>query len=147
MPGTWADHLAYLEAEFADAVAAPLSARKALLCALLADALADRLFAADPTTGDILEFRAALACRSPALGHLFALAAGRSRLVTETVAVPLERYGELDVADFMVSLYNGHTVQRVRLALPDGGRLDIHLVLAEAIEALRETAAPTARSD
>ncbi len=132
--------MAYLEAEFAAACAAPLSSRKALLCAMLADALADRLFAADPAAGDILEFRYGLASSHPALGHLFDLAAGRAHLVVEAVAIPLERYGELGVADFMVSLYNDHTVQRVRIALPDGGRLDVHPVLAEAIAALHDTA-------
>ena len=76
---------------------------------------------------------------SPALGAgLRARAAADGpRLVTEAVEVPLAEYVKLSVEDFMVSLYNGHTVQRVRLVLPDGSRLAIHEVLAEAIEALR----------
>lgn len=109
---------------------------------MLADACADRLFAADPDADDILEFRAALARRHPALGLIFDIAAGRSRLVTEAVSVPIERYGELRVEDFMVSLYNGHKVQRLRIALPDGGRLDIQAVLAEAMATLRGAMAP-----
>ncbi len=117
-----------------------------MLCAMLADACADRLFAAAPAADDILEFRADLARRHPSLGHLFDLAAGRTRLVVDTVAVPLDRYGDLGVADFMVSLYNGHTVQRVRVALADGGRLDVHAMLGEAIAALHEAALPQASS-
>ena len=107
-----------------------------MLCVMLVDAYADRLFAVDPRADDILEFRAALARRHPALRSIFDVAAGRCRLVTEAVEVPIASYGELRVEDFMVSLYNGHTVQRVRIALPDGGRLDVHEVLAEAIVAL-----------
>jgi hypothetical protein len=130
-------HLAYLEAEFAAAKAAPLSARKAMLCALLADAYADRLFAADPDAGDILVFREQLAARSPALQHVFDLAAGRLQLVTEAVQVPISEYHKLPIEDFMVSLYNDHSVQRVRIALPDGTRLPVHEVLAEAITFLK----------
>ena len=36
----------------------------------------------------------------------------------------------------MVSLYNNHTVQRVRIVTPDGTRHDVHAVLAEALVAL-----------
>ena len=60
------------------------------------------------------------------------------RLVTEAVEVPLAEYGALPVEDFMVSLYNARTVQRVRIAHPDGGRREIHQVLAAAIEDLRQ---------
>ena len=41
-----AKHLSYLEAEYAAALAAPLSRKRALLVALLVDAFADRLFVA-----------------------------------------------------------------------------------------------------
>lgn len=134
-----AQHLAYLQGEYEAARAAPLSPRKALLVALLIDAYADRLFAAQAEPDDILEFRADLAAISPALALVFALAAQRpdTRLVTESVEIPLADYGSLPVEDFMVSLYNAHSVQRVRLALPDGGRRDVHEVLGEAIAALR----------
>jgi hypothetical protein len=131
-----AAHVAYLQAEHAAAVAAPLSARKALLVVMLIDAYVDRLFAAQAETGDILEFRRALAAKSPALGLIMALAMQRAdgpKLVTEAVEVPLVDYPRLSVEDFMVSLYNGHTVQRVRLVLPDGTRRDMHEVLREAI--------------
>lgn len=143
---TLADHLAYLEAEFSAAVAAPLSSRKATLVAMLIDAYADRLFAAQDDVDDILVFREMLAVQSPALGHILALASHRPngpRLITEAVEVPLDEYVKLSVEDFMVSLYNGQTVQRVRLVLPDGSRLAIHEVLAEAIEAMRAFAPST----
>jgi hypothetical protein len=131
-----AAHLDYLRAEFAAAEAAPLSARKARLVALLADAYVDRLFAGSRGDADILAYRAALAARHAALAAIFALASGSATLVTEAVEVPLDDYPLLGLADFMVSLYNGHTVQRVRVAMPDGSRLMVHQVLAEAIDAL-----------
>ena len=131
----------YLEAEFAAAKAAPLSARKARLVAMLIDAYADRLFAAGRGGEDVLEFRAVLATRAPALAAVFAVAADKAQLVTEAIEVPLSDYPTLDIADFMVCLYNNHTVQRVRIALPDGTRLPAHETLAEAIDALRELSA------
>ena len=108
-----------------------------MLCALLADAYADRLFAADPEADDILVFREQLAARSPALQHVFDVAAGRVQLVTEAVPIPIADYHKLPIEDFMVSLYNDHSVQRVRIALPDGTRLPAHDVLAEAIAFLK----------
>ena len=56
--------------------------------------------------------------------------------MTEAVEVSVADYPNLGVEDFMVSLYNGRTVQRVRVALPDGGRADVHEVLAGALAAL-----------
>lgn len=103
-----------------------------LVCAL-ADAYADRLFAESGATDDILAFRAGLAAQSEALGRCFALVRGEMRLVTEAVEVPLPDYGELRVEDFMVSLYNDHTIQRVRIALPDGAGLAAHEVVGEAV--------------
>lgn len=132
-PFDLAAHLAYLKAAQAEALAAPLSARKALLVAMLIDAYADRLFAAQTEAEDILEFRAGLVTASPALGLVFDVAAGRARLVTEAMKVPVADYGTLSVQDFMVSLYNGHTVQRVRVVGADGARHDVHVVLAEAV--------------
>jgi hypothetical protein len=108
-----------------------------MLCALLTDAYADRLFAADPDADDILGFREQLAARSSALQRIFDLAAGRLHLVTEAVQVPIAEYHKLPIEDFMVSLYNDHSVQRVRIALPDGTRLPVHEVLAEAIAFLK----------
>ena len=112
--------------------AAPLSAKKAMLAVLLADTYADRL--AGPGV-DVLEFRAGLAAGSEPLALLFELAAmrpGGARLVTEAVEVPLAEYGRLSTADFMVSLYNQHTVQRVRVAAGET-RHDVHEMLRAAV--------------
>lgn len=137
-------HFTYLTDAVAAARAAPLSARKAMLAALLLDAYADRLFDAG-TTGaeDVLAWRAQLAERHEALALVFALAAARPdgpHLVTEAVEVPVTDYPALAVADYMVSLYNQNSVQRVRIALPDGSRRDVHEVLAAALAALGQSA-------
>jgi hypothetical protein len=133
------DHFALLRSEFEAAKAAPLSTRKAMLVAMLIDAYADRMFSAQAESDDILAFRARLAAESPALALVFEICVLRpegTRLGIETVDVPLADYGTLGVEDFMVSLYNGHKVQRLRITSPDGQRQDAHAVLAEAIEAL-----------
>lgn len=130
-------HHAYLEAARRQAQAAPLSARKAMLVAALIDAFVDHQFADDNSAEDILEYRRARADASPALGLIMDLCAQRDvRLVTETVPVPISAYDRLGIEDFMVSLYNDHSVQRLRLALPDGGRRDMLQTLEEAIAAL-----------
>ena len=134
-----AAHLAYLRGELEAAQRAPLSARKALLVVMLVDAYADRLFAAQAAEDDILAFREQLAAEVPALRLVFDVAAARARLVTEAVEVPIEAYDRLSVQDFMVSLYNGHTVQRVRIVAGDGTRYEAHMVLTEAVEALVAT--------
>lgn len=136
-----AAHLDYLRTEQEAALAAPLSARKAMLVVMLADAYADRLFAAQTAADDILVFRDGLAAGSPALALVFDVAAGRARLVTEAVEVPLADYGKLSVEDFMVSLYNQHTVQRVLVAGADGARHDVHAILSDAIAALARLSA------
>lgn len=126
-------HRRYLDAAWQEAQAAPLSQRKALLVALLIDAQVDRLRTHNTRFDDVLAFRQHLARQFPVLGLVMAVAAQRDvRLVTEAVAVPLSDYGALAVEDFMVSLYNDHSVQRVRLALSDGTRRDAHDILAEA---------------
>lgn len=107
-----------------------------LVCGL-ADAYADRLFGKQDATDDILEFRAGLAVRSEALARVFAVVRGEARLVTEAVEVPLAEYGQLRVEDFMVSLYNDHSVQRVRIVLPDGTRLPAHDMVGQAVAFLR----------
>lgn len=134
-----AGHWDYLQAEWAAAQAAPLSIRRTLLVAALIDAYADRLFAADDTADDILVFRALLVKETPAFGPIFALCAQRPdapRLGLWATQVPLSQYSELGVADFMVSLYNDHTVQRVQFAFPDGTQLDAQTILGAAIERL-----------
>ncbi len=126
-----------LDAALAASAVAPLSAKRAMLAVLLADACADAL---TPAGADVLAFRAELAAQSEALALVFELAAmreGGPRLVTEAVEVPLAEYGRLSTEDFMVSLYNHHSVQRVRVALPDGGRRDVHEVLRAAVAFLK----------
>lgn len=99
----------------------------------LCDAYADRLFGEQGETDDILEFRRLLESQSPELGLCFSIVRGDAKLVTEAVQVPLPEYGQLRVEDFMVSLYNDHSVQRVRIALADGTRLLAHEVVGLAI--------------
>lgn len=109
-----------------------------MLAAYLIDSFVDRLFAAraEPA-GDILAFRADIATAHSSLGLVLDFVAGRAELSLDAVEVPLCDYGELSVEDFMVSLYNQHSVQRLRIALPDGGRAEVHVVLAAAIAALQ----------
>jgi hypothetical protein len=125
-------------AAVAAARAHPLSRKRAMLAALLVDAAVDAAFASS-SEDDPLAFRARLARESEPLALTLALAAmeeGGPRLVVEPVAVPLENYSALPVEDFMVSLYNDHTVPRVRIALADGTRRDVHAVLEAALAAL-----------
>ena len=139
---------ALLDAAMAAALNAPLSRKKAMLVALLVDGAVDEAFAGRTEGGDILAFREEQASRSATLRLVLELAAMREdgpRLVLEAVEVPIRDYGRLKVEDFMVSLYNDHTVQRVRIALPDGRRQDAHEVLAEAVGAVRTTTAPLFR--
>ena len=74
-----------------------------------------------------------------ALGLVLDLCAQRvdgPRLALEAVAVPIADYGGLSVADFMVSLYNDHSVQRLMIGAPDGARQPALEILVEAVEAL-----------
>lgn len=119
-----------------------LSRKRAMLAAYLLDAFVDWLFAARAEPGgDILAFREALSARHPQLALILDLAAGRARLAIEAVEVPIEDYAGLGVEDFMVSLYNQHTVQRVRIVTAEGGR-DVHEVLDAALAAVRSVLAP-----
>ena len=134
------DHCALLEAAFAEAEAAPLSTKKALLVALLIDAEVDRRFAPSRGDADLLVWRNSVAARFPGLGDIMALAANRPegpRLSLGEVSIPLSAYGSLGIEDFMVSLYNGNTVQRVLLTRPDGTRTEIHPLLKAAIAELQ----------
>lgn len=103
--------------------------------AALVDAYVDRLFAAAPESGDILEFRAGMAAASPALGRIMALCSGRGTLALHPVAVPMADYGALPIEDFMVSLYNDHTVQRLMLETAEGERHDFIDTVEAAIAA------------
>jgi hypothetical protein len=110
-----------------------------MLAALLVDAAADAAFRASDED-DVLAFRARLAAGSEALALVFGLCAMEPvgpQLVTEAVEVPVADYPQLEVEDFMVSLYNGRTVMRVRIAMADA-RHDVHDVLARAMRDLSE---------
>jgi hypothetical protein len=129
MPKTLADHFADIEAEYSALVAEPLSTRKTLLVASLIDNFADRAFEAlrhDPKkvfhAPDVLAYRQALRNRIPELGLIFDLCATppRARLELKAVKVPFAEYGSLRTEDFMVSIYNANTVQRVMLVGEDG---------------------------
>jgi hypothetical protein len=133
-----------------EAAARPLSARKARLAAALIDDFCDRAFdelrGAGPawTLGapDVLAFRDALRARSAALAAIFDLceeAPGAPRLVTRSVKVPIAEYHRLSTPDYMVSLYNQNTVQRVMLVHADHRETEIHPVLAAAIAWWRES--------
>lgn len=146
-----ASAFARIEAALCVARAHPLSSRKVLLVAVLLDNFCDQAFEAlrgaapaqVPFAEDVLAFREQLRVDEPALGLIFdlcALAPGGPRLVTRAIAVPIEDYCGLSIEDFMVSLYNANTVQRVVIA-SDGtaGRL-AHAVLDEAMAYLNEAA-------
>lgn len=148
MPSTWAE---FIETRSRAAVAlqraheAPLSRRRILLAALLLDEALEALCAASGA-GDILAFRVMARQRDPALAGLLdltALAETGPWLRIETVEVPLADYGRLDLPDFMVSLYNHHTVQRARIAWADGRREDALPILAKALAALDDLAGRT----
>ncbi|MDR3475448.1 MAG: hypothetical protein P4M09_27685 [Devosia sp.] len=143
MPNDLAAAFALIEAELAAASAHPLSTRKTLLVAVLIDNFADRAFAAWRGlpervfwTEDVLAFRDGLRERSPALGLIFelcALAPGGPRLETRAVEVPIADYHKLSIEDYMVSLYNRHTVQRVLITAPGDGDRPALEVLGEAV--------------
>lgn len=131
-----AHHYGYLGGALAEAVTAPLSRKKTLLVMLLIDGFVDRLFEARGMVTDRLAYRAELTAGSPALRLVFEVTAGRAGLEIRTVPVPLEEYGGLSTADFMVSLYNANTVQRL-MVVPNGGEpVPAPQVVAEAMTKL-----------
>jgi hypothetical protein len=145
MPLSLAGHFLLIEEEYAAARAALLSARQAKLVAVLLDRFTDRVFlqfrAGAPErvffAEDAPAYRDALRSASPALATVFDLCLlppGPVRLATKPVEVPIPEYQNLAVEDFMVSLYNGNSVQRVVIERPDGPDRLVHDVLAEAID-------------
>jgi hypothetical protein len=135
MPLTLADHFALIEAEIADLDAHPLSARQTKLVMTLIDKFADRVFLdrreqhpdrvveiAGRRLEDGIAWRDFLWEQSPALRAIFDVCAipPLATLETRAVEVPIPEYPRLSTADFMVSLYNRNTVQRVLLVFPDG---------------------------
>jgi hypothetical protein len=109
----------------------PLSRKKAMLLVLLVDE-AIGAGAEDPLAERGAVSDAALAI----VMDLAAMREGGPRLVLEPVAVTAAEAEALREADYMVSLYNGATVQRVRIAWADGRREDALAVLRQAVAAL-----------
>jgi hypothetical protein len=149
---TWRDEMGRasgaVEAALARASEHPLSRRKAMLAAVLLDNLCDEAFDLlragqpdrDPGAEDVLAFRDRLAAASPPLGLVLDLCAGRQdgpRLEIATVPVPIEDYPRLSVEDFMVSLYNGNSVQRLVIAGGRGGARPALEVFGDALRDLR----------
>lgn len=129
---------ALLDEALADSDGAPLSVRRAMLVVMLADRLVDQL--ARSEGADPLRARASISTRSPDLALVLEMAAHRDggpRLVVEAVEVALSDYETLSTPDFMVSLYNEHTVPRLLVALPDSGRLEARQVLHGAVAAVQ----------
>ncbi|WP_375450692.1 hypothetical protein [uncultured Devosia sp.] len=138
---TLEQHFALIAAEQRRSVLAPLSLRKTMLVAVLLDHFADRVFEQarasmpDVLLGaeDVLAWRAVLAERSAALAQVFAIGSGKAVLRVETVTVPIVDYPGLTVEDFMVSLYNDNSVQRVMIVEPDGTMHMAHDCLRQAV--------------
>lgn len=128
--------LAQARSAVATARAHPQSRRKAMLAALLVDAMVDALFE-ESGGDDVLAFRAALRARAPALAPILDIAGMNGpELVLEPVELDAAD-ATLDVGDVMVSFYNRGTVPRVLIVAPDGSRRDVHAALAVALEALK----------
>ncbi len=115
--------------------AAPLSRKAAMRAVLAIDAEIDRR----ASGADLLAARAALAAAHPALALVMALAdmrAGGPQFVLAQIGLPPAAYAGLGEADYMVALYNGATVPRVLVAMPDGTRHDALALLRDAVAAL-----------
>jgi hypothetical protein len=109
----------------------PLSRKRAMLLALLVDE------AIGAGVDDPLAARTATADNALAIVmELCAMREDGPRLVLEQVVVAAADAAGLSEADYMVSLYNGGTMQRVRIAWPDGRRADALEVLRQAVAAL-----------
>lgn len=103
------------------------------------DAFLDRIAEATGGSTDILEFRRQAGAGSPALARMMRLAchvADGPNLSVGEHAVPIEHYGALAVEDFMVSLYNGHTVQHLVILETDGAEVPALAEMDSAMSAL-----------
>ncbi|MDB5586702.1 MAG: hypothetical protein JWP26_1672 [Devosia sp.] len=141
---TLAAQFALILEEHRHSLAAPLSVRKVLLVAVLLDHFADRVFAQFRHTPervfgapDVLAWRATLAARSVGVELVGELASGRddgALLRVDAITVPIADYPALAVEDYMVSLYNQNTVQRVVVVRRDGSTVLAHEILAAALD-------------
>jgi hypothetical protein len=141
---TLAAQFALILEEHRHSLAAPLSVRKVLLVAVLLDHFADRVFTQfrdmpERVFGaqDVLAWRAMLAARSEPLALVADLASGQrdgATLRVDAIAVPIADYPALAIEDYMVSLYNQNSVQRVIVVRRDGSTVLAHGVLAAAVD-------------
>jgi len=141
---TLAGSFAQIEREYGNLQRSWLSGRRTLLIAALLDSFADRAFSDLLRRNDLrlagiedtLAYRRHLSAACPALGTIFDLCSmgeESPRLVTHAVKVPITHYPDLAVEDFMVSLYNHNSVERVLFAWPDGREVLAIDLLGEAI--------------
>jgi hypothetical protein len=118
---------------------APLSRRKAMRAVVLIDGLLDKISESGAVGDDLPEARRAIAAKWPSLAVIMDLAGverdGPSLVVMEQ-EVPLKRYQDLAVEDFMVSLYNNHCVQRLVVIGAAMAPIPMEHLLDKALEEL-----------
>ena len=110
-----------------------------MLVVSLADAMVDRLFAGNVDADDVLAFRAEVSAGNPGLASVMALAMHRRDgpwLAVKERQIPIEDYGALSVEDFMVSLYNDRTVQRLMVTGTSVQDWEAEQVLSQALAEL-----------
>jgi hypothetical protein len=133
------EHWRFLQDALHEYKRSPLSLRKAMLVVALADAMVDRLFAATNVAEDLLEFRVSVGAENLALALVMELAAHRPhgpRFMVMERQISLEHYGALPIEDFMVSLYNNHSVQRL-MVVGLSPELEAAAVLQQAVAEVR----------
>jgi hypothetical protein len=107
-----------------------------MLVIALIDVFIDRLFESAENEDDILEFRGRMATSSRGLGIVMDIAAhrpGGPRVLVGSQPVPIERYSALSVEDFMVSLYNNHSIQQLIIAGEHQPEAELFPVLERAL--------------
>ena len=110
-----------------------------MLAVALVDAFVDRLFERSDLS-DVLEFRRRIGEAHPVLGLVMSIASHRAdgpKLAIANRPVPIERYGELAVEDFMVSLYNDHSVQQLVVQSPGASDMPALALVQSALRDLR----------
>lgn len=143
LPEELAAHWRLAERAVAASRSAALSVRHAVLAATLLDELPAAVFDAFRGTpavlgaANIASWRARLRSASPALALLADSCAARPdgpHLRLATVPVPEEAIRTMPIEDFMVSVYNQSTVERVVVATPGGEVTPARDILEAAAE-------------
>jgi hypothetical protein len=138
-----ADYLALALDEVEAARRAHLSLRHAISAAVALDHLPDRVFAAYRETKpakvrgapDLPHYCRLIESECPDVGLLHQLCFFHRegpRLVRHPVPVTTEGLEKLDIADFMVCLYNDHAVETILLRDSDGSERVFNTILANA---------------